>query len=300
MDKKTIVVCGATGQQGGAVVNALLKRNQYDIVALSRDPDGSKSQALKEMGVRIVSADLRNKISLVKAFQGVDMVFGVTQPFSADYKKSDPRGEIEQGYNIIDSCIETGIKHLVLSTVFSIDKKDTGVAHVDSKTTIVNYLRNTKLNYIILKPASLMDNIGKSFFPVKKGVIRGYTAKDVKIPYIAIKDIGEFAAIVFEQPNLYSKREINLMGDLISGEDLAKTMSKIRNGEPFKYTSVPRLIMWLFAREFYEMRVAFEKAGRPPYPEEYTTSLRTCLAMHPEIMNMEKYLLSQGYDVKQL
>ena len=46
MDKKTIAVCGATGQQGGATVEALMKKGQWNIVALSRDPDGEKSRAL--------------------------------------------------------------------------------------------------------------------------------------------------------------------------------------------------------------------------------------------------------------
>lgn len=300
MDRKTIVVCGATGQQGGATIDALLRRNQWDIVALSRDPDSAESLSLKAKGLKVVEADLQNKVSLVNAFQGANMVFGVTQPFSSDYKKSNPKGEVEQGRNIVDSCVETGVKHLVLSSVLSSYRKNTGVAHLDSKTTIVDYLKKTKVPYTILKPASFMDNIGTSFFPVKKGHIRGFTDKDVKIPYIATKDIGEFAAMIFEQPSLYSQKEMNLMADLVSGEELAKTLSKIRNGELFKYTAVPRLVMRLFAREFYEMRVSFEKSGRPPYPDEYTDALRTCIEMLPDILNMEKYLLSKGYDVKQL
>jgi uncharacterized protein YbjT (DUF2867 family) len=300
MGKNTIVVCGATGQQGGAVINALAQGDQWNITALSRDPDSPGSKSLKEKGIRVVKADLQDKVSLVNAFQNADMVFGVTQPFSSDYRKSNPTGEIGQGYNIVDSCLETGVKRLVLSTVFSINSQNTGVAHVDSKTVITEYLKKSGVNYTILKPASLMDNIGKSYFPVKSGKVRGFADKDAKIPYISTKDIGEFAALVFNQPDLYNNSEINLMADLVSGGELAGTLSRIRAGEPFRYSAAPRLLMWLFAREFYEMRISFEKSGRPPYPEEYSNALQKCREMLPGILNMEMYLMSRGYDVKQL
>lgn len=300
MARKTIAVCGATGNIGGAVIESLLKKQHWNIVALSRNPEGAKATALKDKGVKLIKADMQNRASMISAFEGAHCVFGVTQPFSSVYKKSNPKGEVEQGRNIVDSCVENGVKHLVLSTVFGRDTQSTGVSHVDSKTTIVNYLKKTEVPYTILKPASFMDNIGTSFFPVKKGYVRGFTDKDVKIPYIAAKDIGEFAALVFEQPSLYRNNEMNLMSDLVSGEELAKTLSKIRGGEPFKYKAIPRPVMWLFAREFYEMRVSFEKSGRPPYPNEYNNALRNCREIRPAILTMEQYLLSQGFDVKQL
>jgi hypothetical protein len=58
--------------------------------------------------------------------------------------------------------------------------------------------------------------------------------------------------------------------------------------------------MWLFAREFYRMRVAFEKAGRPPYPKEVADAIRTCLEVNPRMMTVEKYLLFKKYDSKVL
>jgi uncharacterized protein YbjT (DUF2867 family) len=300
IDRKTIVVCGATGQQGGAAVESLKNRKHWDIVALSRNPESARSEVLKEKGISVIKADLLDKGSLVRAFQNANMVFGITQPFSPDYKKSYPEEEVEQGRNIVDACIEAGVEFLVQSSVFNPSVKDSGVAHLDSKTTITNYLKRSGLPYAILKPSSFMDNIGSTFFPVKKGYIRGFTDKDVKIPYISARDIGEFAALVFEQPRRYRQKELNLVADYQSGEELALTLGKVRNGERFKYTTVPRLLMWLFAREFYGMRVAFEKAGRPPYPEEISVAIKKCKEMHPGILTVEKYLLFKKYDSKVL
>jgi uncharacterized protein YbjT (DUF2867 family) len=300
MEKKIIVVCGATGQQGGATVEALMKKKFLDVVALSRDPESERSKALKGKGITVVKADLLDKESLVRAFRNAKMVFGVTQPFSRDYRKSNPEEEVEQGRNIVDACIQAGVEFLVHNTVFSSGMKDFGVAHLDSKTTITDHLKKSGLPYAILKPASFMDNIGTDFFPVKKGRIRGLTDKDVKIPYISTKDIGIFAALVFEQPVLYYQKELDLVADFISGDELALTLGKIRNGEHFKYTTVPRLALWLFAREFYGMRVAFEKSGRPPYPDEIAVAIQKCREMHPRIMTMEQYLISRKYDSRVL
>jgi uncharacterized protein YbjT (DUF2867 family) len=300
MDKKTIVVCGATGNIGSAVVDSLLKKQLWNIIALSRNPDGARSKALIARGIKVLKADLKDKASLIQAFKGAQYVFGMTQPFSSDYRKSDPKGEIEQGYNIIDSCIENTIEYLVMSTVFGSNDQIYNVSHLDSKTKIADYLVSTNVQYTILKPASFMDNIGTSFFPVKKGFIRGFTDKDVKIPYIATRDIGEFASLVFELPGLFQLKEMNLMADLISGEELAGILSKIRNGESFKYKTIPRLMMRLFAKEFYQMRVSFEKSGRPPYPDEYSSALRNCKELHPGMLTMEQFLLSKGYQSKAL
>ena len=47
---KIIAVFGATGQQGGAVVRALLKDEQYVVRAITRNPDGESGKALKAQG----------------------------------------------------------------------------------------------------------------------------------------------------------------------------------------------------------------------------------------------------------
>lgn len=298
MDKKTIAVCGATGKQGGAVVESLLNRTQWNVIALSRNPEGIKAKELSARGVNIVKADLLDRASLMIVFKEVYGVFGVTQPFLNNSTKADPMMEIEQGHNIVDSCAEMGVKHLVLSTVFGNDNELTGVPHLDSKLKIVDYLRKSNVPYTVLKPSSFMDNIGSNFFPVRKGKIRGFIDRDVKVPYIATKDIGEFAALVFDNPELYLREELNLVADLVSGDELARTFTKINKYRLYRYKAIPRLPMQLFAKEFYQMRVSFEKAGRPPLPEEYALALKRCREIHPGMMDIEQFLVYKGYSVK--
>jgi uncharacterized protein YbjT (DUF2867 family) len=300
MENKTIIVCGATGKQGTAVAQNLLARKSWNVVALSRNPEGEKAQALAKLGIEVRKADLYDEISLIKAFEHAYGVFGITQPWSPDYKSCNPDSEVKQGYNIVNACIKTGIKHLVLSTAAGISTEKTGIPHVDSKLQIEAYARTGGVPCTLLKPAQFMDNIGAPFFPINKGTVRGFIDRDVKVIYIATHDIGVFAAITFENREEYIWKELNLIGDFVSGEEICQILSRIRNGESFKYKSVSRLLMRVFSKEFYLMRTAFEKFGRPPYPEILFETIEHCKRMHPSIMSVEQYLKIQGYDRKEL
>ena len=77
-DKKTIVVLGATGNQGGSVVDALLQDSQWDIRGVTRNIDSEKAKKLATRGVEVVSADLNDVKSLEAAFAGAQAIFIVS------------------------------------------------------------------------------------------------------------------------------------------------------------------------------------------------------------------------------
>jgi uncharacterized protein YbjT (DUF2867 family) len=97
MSKKIIAVIGATGKQGGGAVDALLKDGTFAVRAVTRDAGSDKAKgrsighhsvsltqipfarsALTQRGVEVVSGDLNDINSLIKAFTGAYGVFGVT------------------------------------------------------------------------------------------------------------------------------------------------------------------------------------------------------------------------------
>jgi uncharacterized protein YbjT (DUF2867 family) len=53
-----VVVTGAAGNQGGAVVDALLHTGTWTVRALTRDPAGRAARALAERGVVIAAGDI--------------------------------------------------------------------------------------------------------------------------------------------------------------------------------------------------------------------------------------------------
>jgi uncharacterized protein YbjT (DUF2867 family) len=175
MASSFVVVCGATGNQGGAVVDALLRRGRFKVRAhWSADP--RKAAALADRGVELATGDLVDTDSLVRAFSGAAGIFGVTQPWSSDYRKADVETELAQGRSLVEASSSTQI-NLVLSTVFLADHKSTGIPHVDSKIEIEKAARKLGKRLIILGPGSFFDNIGQPWHPVRRGRVRGFVGR---------------------------------------------------------------------------------------------------------------------------
>src|SRR6516225_4899350 len=108
---KTILVTGATGRQGGAVIRHMLP-NGWKLRALTRNPNGYAAKQLSGQGVEIVQADLEDPPSLEQAARGVYGIFSVQ-----DYWVSGFRREVKQGKNLADIARKTGVGHFVYSSV---------------------------------------------------------------------------------------------------------------------------------------------------------------------------------------
>jgi hypothetical protein len=77
-------------------------------------------------------------------------------------------------------------------------------------------------------------------------------------------------------------------------------LSRLRNREPFRYKTIPKFLMRIAAKEFYKMRIYFEKNGRPPYPKEVFEVIDQCKKIYPDLLTVEGYLKRQGFDTKPL
>jgi uncharacterized protein YbjT (DUF2867 family) len=81
---QTLVVFGATGQQGSSVVNYVLKdpelSQNYKLRAITRDVNSEKAKQFKEKKVEIVHGDVLDRTSLEIALTGAHTVFAVTTP----------------------------------------------------------------------------------------------------------------------------------------------------------------------------------------------------------------------------
>ena len=70
MSIKIIAVTGATGAQGGGVVNVMKKTPGWKVRAVTRNPDSDAAKALAADGsVEVVRADFDDEPSLAKAFE---------------------------------------------------------------------------------------------------------------------------------------------------------------------------------------------------------------------------------------
>jgi putative NADH-flavin reductase len=145
------VIVGATGGQGNSVLKALVKDGSYKIRAITRNPSSEKGRALSAQGIDVVAADLNDEASLVKAFSGASVIFGVTDFFET-FAKADAeeamKVEYSQGVNIASAASKTpSLEHLIWSTLPDSRKISNGeylVPHFDAKTRIDAYIKQNK------------------------------------------------------------------------------------------------------------------------------------------------------------
>ena len=106
-----VLVTGATGRQGGAVLRHLLERGR-PVRALTRHPDSPAARALAAAGVGIAAGDMDDRASLERAMRGVHGVYSVQ-----DFWSSGAAREVRQGINVADAADAADAAHLVFSSV---------------------------------------------------------------------------------------------------------------------------------------------------------------------------------------
>lgn len=109
--KRSVLVTGATGQQGGAVARALLSRG-HRVKALTRKPDSDAARQLMTAGADLVTGDLGDAASVLKAASDVGAMFLMGNSYEAGTEE-----ETRQGIIAADAAKAAGVGHLIYSSV---------------------------------------------------------------------------------------------------------------------------------------------------------------------------------------
>ena len=217
MKNETILVTGATGQQGGAVAKSLLRQGQK-VRGFTRNP--AKAEALKKLGAEVVSGSLTDRSSLDLALKGVKKVFLMTTFFEEGME-----ADVQQGITMVDAAKAAGVEHLVFTSVGSAHRK-TGIPHFETKWQVEQHIQKIGLPATILRPTAFMDNFGTFWQPSSEGVIMAPLRPDTKLQMIAVKDIGEFGAAAFLRPSEFIGQAIDLAGDELTMPEVATHLSR--------------------------------------------------------------------------
>lgn len=207
-----ILVCGATGRQGGAVAGRLLTSG-HKVRVMTRKPGGNAAQGLAAMGVEVVMGDLDDPASVARALDGVWGAFSVQNAWEAGVVREE-----EQGRRFVELAMNAGLRHLVYSSVQSADRK-TGLPHFESKARVEEAIRNSGLaSYTILRPVFFMENfLSPRFKPgIDQGKLKMAIAPDRPLQMIALDDIGRFGQRAFEDHEALNGRAVDLAGDQLT------------------------------------------------------------------------------------
>jgi uncharacterized protein YbjT (DUF2867 family) len=281
----TVLVTGATGRQGGAVVRSMLAHG-WKLRALVRDPGAAAATALAERGVEVVRGDLENPPSLEKAVRGMQGVYSVQ-----DFWAVGARREVQQGKNLADAARTAGVEHFVYSSVGGAER-NSGIDHWESKWEIEQHMRNLGLPATILRPAAFMENY--YIDQVEIGILKGKLMDPIRAdkPYqtIAAEDIGAFAALAFARPTEFIGLEIEIAGSELTNPQAAQVFSRVL-GKPVRFQRLPMpLVRLVLGKEFYQMFRWFNAVG-------FKANIPELRRRYPEIHlhTLEEWLRAEGW-----
>lgn len=277
-----IVVFGATGAQGGSVIEHLSKSGLFRIRAVTRDANSDKGKALAARGFEVVSADVSKPDTLPAAFAGAYGAFVVTN----FWDPSSMGKEYEQGIVLVDAAKAAGVVHFQYSALANVEAESKGkynVPHFTHKGKVAEYARTKGFTYTSFPGAAFYFQNFLAFFPPKKeGDTYVYTLPETSsISAFDVNDIGGVAAASFLQPKRWNGDYIPSTGDHLSPAEYVKQIGEV-TGKKVKLNLVPRDVFAKFpfpgAHELAEMfgwfdeytyhgRIAKREEGIRAYPD---------------------------------
>ena len=221
-EQLTVLVTGATGQQGGMAARTLKSRGHH-VLGLTRNPDSPSARELKDRGIGLIAGDFNDPPSLVTAAQGVDAVYVMATPFEAGTE-----AETRQGIAAVNAAKTVGVQHLVYSSVSDADR-ETGVPHFDSKFLVERHIQAQNLPYTILAPVYFMENLISPFMlpGLQQGTLSMALPATRGLQQISVGDIASFTALVLENRDRFLGKRVNIAGDEVDGARVAEIVSQV-------------------------------------------------------------------------
>ncbi|KAB8224751.1 hypothetical protein BDV33DRAFT_165359 [Aspergillus novoparasiticus] len=234
---KTLAVFGATGQQGGSVIDYVLNdpelSQQYRIRAITRNAESAKAQQLKE-NVEVIQGDVLNQSSLRVALTGAHTIFAMTTPTPGPDALEI---EYQSAKAIADVAVEQGAEYIIFSTLPAISEisggKYTQVTPFEAKAQGEKYIRGLPIKSAFFSPGSFMENYQLLPFlrpreaPDGTWVMVHPMSPKGLLPLIdAVGDTGKFIGAILAEPDKYEGKTFCAATALYSLDEIAAVMSK--------------------------------------------------------------------------
>lgn len=225
-----IMITGATGNLGGAVLKRLLeKADPKSVSAIARDT--SKLANYKAKGVRIFQADYNKPKTLETAFKDIETLYVVSG--------SEIDKRLKQHENLILAASKAGVKHIVYTSFQRKNETDSSPiapiaeAHLETE----RWLKESGMSYTILKHALYLDVIPMFVGPqvIENGTIY-LPAGEGKTSFASRDNMAEAAVAILTSTGHENKSYEISNVESYSYHDVAKALSKI-SGKEISYIS---------------------------------------------------------------
>lgn len=253
MTERTILISGATGQQGGATARALAGKG-FKLRALTRNPDSDTAKALAAAtGAELVKGELDDEASLKAALSGAWGAYAVQNTWTAGVE-----GEEAQGRRFAKIAHAAGVQHFVYASVASADRK-TGIPHFDNKSRVEDTIRDLGFpSCAIIRPVFFMENLPSPWFLNGDKLVSALDPKTV-LQMIAVSDIGQYGALAFTDAR-FKNLELDIAGDAATLPQTAEILSGAL-GRQIDYLQIPMSEVRKNSEDFALMLEWFEAVG---------------------------------------
>jgi NAD(P)H dehydrogenase (quinone) len=221
-----ILLTGAAGKTGRAVLKALVKREAaVRVFVRSRE---QAAELLAAGATEAILGDFTSTDALLNAVKGISSLYHICSNMHP--------AETGIGQSIIDCAAKAGVKRFVYHSV--LHPQTEKMPHHWNKLRVEELLFESGLEFTILQPAPYMQNILASRDAIlKEGIYRAPYPATTALSLIDLQDLGEAAAIVLTGKG-HACAVYELAGtEALTQDDLVKALAA-ETGRTVRYEEV--------------------------------------------------------------
>ena len=186
------LVAGSTGQVGGKICDLLLGDGRRVRALVRATSDPAKVERLRSLGAEIVVGNTEEPDTLGPALEGATYAVTTASTFPAD-QRPNAIDLVERGgtCNLVDAAVAAGVKRFVH---LSLLETPTTYPHQQAKLAAEAYLKQSGLEYAIIKPGLFVDvwfspPLG---FDLAAGTVQVYGDGTATHTWICTDDVARF------------------------------------------------------------------------------------------------------------